>query len=143
MLSKPLVLPRGYESSSEKWQVRNLSEDLRDGGAVLEAIMRLEQERANTTAIEYKKRPKSEKFKLQNWELVQQWLGDTVLDSHALVSGDSSATLALVESLVAQYSIRDSTVLRTALAAALAEQGSLDAAINSAAVALLQDWHLS
>lgn len=83
-LSKPLVLPRGYEPSTDIARVQHLDEDLRDGGTVLEVIMRLEQERrrgewsasdANNRTdvnnrtealgvIEYKKRPKSEKFKL-------------------------------------------------------------------------------
>jgi hypothetical protein len=185
VLSKPLVLPRGYEPSNEVPRVHILEEDLRDGGAVLEVIMRLEQERrrsvpasdtntsntntsgththtsgthsTNTAAhagtptkaevagvIEYKKRPKSEKFKLHNWEQVQHVLGlDTALQARELVAGEPGATKALVEQLIQRYSIRDSTHLRNTLCDMLTPHRTLDATINSAADTLSQDWHLA
>jgi len=128
--------------------VQNLDEDLRDGGVVLEVLMRLDQERsareqiAVPSVIEYKKRPKSEKFKLHNWELVQQLL-DSPLEARALVAGDTTLMHALVEQLVQRSLTHTARDLRGTLVDILTQHSALDAAINSAAVSLSQGWQIS
>ncbi len=92
--------------------------------------------------IEYKKRPKSEKFKLHNWEQIQHVL-DTALQSRDLVAGVPGATTALVEQLVQRYTIGDSNHLRESLLDTLTPHRALDAAINSAVETLAVEWQLS